>query len=1106
MADNHTKEEMLQASKDGYGDAIVVPDILAENFEIRTGLLSLIQANQFHGFEKGAAKIWYEKEPPRSILTWGDLVSKFVNHFFPPSKTTHLKNEITRFTLKFEEKFGEAWERFKEMLRQCLHHGFSELHQINTFYNGLNKHEQDSLNVMASGNLFRKTPQDALIIIENKSKVRYSRNKPVALKMSTTSSGNLSSTDARIDKLTDTISNLAETFNKKMTTPATVKTIKETCVICGGAHLYYDCIATDSNISSVCANTGSGLLPSNTVPNPREDLKAITTRSGVTLARPLVYPPLSKEPSSASASFSTISSRVPEVTKDTIQLSTKNIQPLVAQTQVPINEPVVTPKSKPTIPYPSRANKQKLREKDDMLALKFVEIFRNLHLELSFADALLHMPKFSLMFKSLLNNKEKLFDLATTPVNENCSADILKKLPEKLGDPGKFLIPCDFPKLDECLALADLGASINLMPLSIWKKISLPELTSTQMILELGDRSTTRPAGIAEDVFVKVGKFYFLTDFVVVDYVANPRVPLILGRPFLRTERALIDVYGEELTLRVDDEAITFKADDDYYDTEGDILYLEKLLNKDPSPYLHPIKTVDLKQVDATMIKTSIEEPPDLKLKELPSHLEYAFIKRTDKLPVIISKEIKNEEKSALLKVLKSHKRAIAWIISDIKGLIYPISDSPWVSPVYYVPKKGGITIVENEDNELIPTRLVTGWRVCIDYQKLNDATRKDHFSLPFMDQMLERLAGNEFYCFLDGFSRYFHIPIDPQDQEKTTFTCPYGTFAYRLPLYVKEGIVLGYKISKSGIEVDRAKVDVIAKLPHPTSVKDAQAHYTTMEKELLAIVYAFEKYRPYLVLSKTILYTDHSALKYLLAKQDAKPRLLQWILLLQEFDVIICGKKGAKNLAADHLSRLENPHQDELEKKEITETFPLETLGMSSQQKKKFFKDVKNYFWDDLYLFKICVDQVIRWCVHGQKAVDILTAFRNGPIGGHHGANLTAKKSLILVFIGLLFTEMPMTWSHGVTLVNIKEKYRNTSRKVEVSNHGLKRILERTIAQNPLDRTIHRGYVFPYRNIELSQADGPNFKVNGHSLKDYFGWDIPKLVVPDLQTFPMDQ
>ncbi|GKB18252.1 reverse transcriptase domain-containing protein [Tanacetum coccineum] len=233
----------------------------------------------------------------------------------------------------------------------------------------------------------------------------------------------------------------------------------------------------------------------------------------------------------------------------------------------------------------------------------------------------------------------------------------------------------------------------------------------------------------------------------------------------------------------------------------------------------------ELKLCEAKTVESSVNEPPEVELKELPPHLEYAFLEGDDKLPVIIAKDLKDEEKAALLKVLKSHKRAIAWKLSDIKGvspefcthkilmeedynhlckdqrrenpkihdvikkeveklldagLIYPISDSPWVSPVHCVPKKGGMTVITNEENELIPTRLVTGWRVCIDYRKLNEATRKDHFPLPFMDQMLERLAGNEYYCFLDGFSGYFQIPIDPKDQEKTTFTCPYGTFAYR--------------------------------------------------------------------------------------------------------------------------------------------------------------------------------------------------------------------------------------------------------------------------------------------------------------------------------------
>nr|GEY11205.1 reverse transcriptase domain-containing protein [Tanacetum cinerariifolium] len=463
-------------------------------------------------------------------------------------------------------------------------------------------------------------------------KVRYSRNKPVAFKVSTTSSGNSSSTDARIDKLTDTISKLVETFNKKMTTPATVKVVEETYVICG-------------------------------------DLKAITTRSGVTLAGSLVSPPLpSKE----------VDRELETITDQVLTESTNNVLPLIVQ---------LSPTFTSSTP---------------IFSSKMPEVIED--------TTLLHMPKFALISKSLLNNKDKLFDLAMTPVNENCLAVILKKLPEKLGDPGKFLIPCDFLESDEYLALADLGASINLMPLSIWRKLFLPELTSTQMILELADRSMTRPAGITEDVFVKVGKFHFLTDFVVVDYVVDPHAPLILRRPFLRTGRALIDVYGEELTLRVDDEAITFNVgqtlkysyndvksinqidvidvaceeyvqevfgffdnsksgnptlilnhiialpspsltpfeggdfileeieacltsksippgiDDTDFDLEGDIRLLEELLNKDPSSSPLPLKELNVEEIKT--IKSSIDEPSKLKLKELPSHFGIRIFRR----------------------------------------------------------------------------------------------------------------------------------------------------------------------------------------------------------------------------------------------------------------------------------------------------------------------------------------------------------------------------------------------------------------------------------------------------------------------------------------------
>nr|GEW11696.1 reverse transcriptase domain-containing protein [Tanacetum cinerariifolium] len=322
--------------------------------------------------------------------------------------------------------------------------------------------------------------------------------------------------------------------------------------------------------------------------------------------------------------------------------STKDIQPSVVQIKTsilnserivaPIIELVVAPVSAPkpdqksSIPYPSRFQDQKLYDKDNDQKEKIFKIFQDLNFNISFADALILMPKFGPTIKSLLTNKDKLYVLARTPLNEHCSAVLLKKLPEKLGDPGNFLL----------------------------------ELTPTLMTLELADRLISRPIGVAEDVFVKVGKFNFPAEFVVVDFDVDPRVPLILGRSFLKTGRALIDVYAEELTLR---------------DTEGDILLLEAFLNDDPSSpppnqgmYLPQVRK-ELKICEAKNDKSSIDEPPEVELKDLPPHLEYACLEGDDKFFVIISKDLSVEEKATLIKVLKSHKQAIAWKLSDIKGV-----------------------------------------------------------------------------------------------------------------------------------------------------------------------------------------------------------------------------------------------------------------------------------------------------------------------------------------------------------------------------------------------------------------------------------------------------
>nr|GEW88654.1 reverse transcriptase domain-containing protein [Tanacetum cinerariifolium] len=427
MADYRTMKELLQAPTEGYGEAIVIPEINADNFEIKTNLLQLVQENPYHGFERetshthinnfkritstlkfkdvpndviklmmfpysleGAARVWYDKEPPNSILTWDDLVNKFVNQFFPPSKTTHLKNEISRFAQRFEETFREAWERFKKMLRACPYHGFTKLTQIDTFYNGLNENDQDSLNVAAGGNILSKTTREALNIIENKSKVRYSRNKLNVSRMNTNSKENASKIDDRIDKLADQISTLVDIFAKKVVTPAMVKAVEESCVTCGDNHAYYNCAATNSNQSSICAATGtynqvapqnrasnhmappsfapvqnsqirffqnqastSGTLSSNTIPNPKGEMKAITTRSGVAYE--------------GTSILSNPKKVVERKTDETTDKEQTNFQGSIAHIQppvVPILEPDV-PKTlpKPNIPYPSRLNNQKLREK-----------------------------------------------------------------------------------------------------------------------------------------------------------------------------------------------------------------------------------------------------------------------------------------------------------------------------------------------------------------------------------------------------------------------------------------------------------------------------------------------------------------------------------------------------------------------------------------------------------------------------------------------------------------------------------------------------------------------------------------------------------------------
>ncbi|KAL4379251.1 hypothetical protein GQ457_02G022480 [Hibiscus cannabinus] len=540
---------------------------------------------------------------------------------------------------------------------------------------------------------------------------------------------------------------------------------------------------------------------------------------------------------------------------------------------------------------------------------------------------------------------------------------------------------------------------------------------------------------------------------------------------------------------------------------------------------------------------------------------------------------LQTDQEERLIATLRQHKEALGWTIADIKGISPTICMHKILLDENHKPTVDAQRRLNQAMKDvLIPTRTVTGWRVCMDYRKLNKATRKDHFPLPFIDQMLDRLAGKQFYCFLDGYSGYNQIAIAPEDQSKTTFTCPYGTFAFRrmpfglcnapatfqrcmtaifsdlnedcLEIFmddfstfgedfdsclsnlekvlkrcketnlvlnwekchfmVDEGIVLGHKISSKGMEVDKAKIEVISKLPPPTTVKgirsflghagfyrrfiedfskitkplcslleqgrpfefdkdctkafnllkqklvtapiveppdwklpfelmcdasdyavgavlgqrkgkifhpiyyasktlnDAQVNYTTTEKEMLAVIFAFDKFRSYLIGTKVIVHTDHSAIKYLLSKKDAKPRLIRWILLLQEFDIEIIDRKGTENQVADHLSRLENKEiadtADQIQEEKSTPWYAdfvnyivsgILPHQLNYQGRKRFKHNAKGYFWDEPYLFKQCADQIIRRCIPEEEQQTILEQCHSAPYGGHFGGNRTAAKVL---------------------------------------------------------------------------------------------------------------
>ncbi|XP_052172191.1 uncharacterized protein LOC127788119 [Diospyros lotus] len=612
-----------------------------------------------------------------------------------------------------------------------------------------------------------------------------------------------------------------------------------------------------TNISEL-RSQGSGQLPSQPVSNPRGNVSAIVLRSGKELSSPP-----SPQPELGQQQESQREDQPPPIQKDK--------QPTTIDQdrgETSYNHP---------LPFPHRATQNKKRAEAE-LDKEIMETFKKVEVNIPLLEAIRQIPKYAKFLKDLCTHKRKLKGNEKINLGRNVSALIQPAMPQKCKDPGTFTIPCTIGNLQFYNAMLDLGASINVMPKSVYSSLQAGAgtLTSTGVVVQLANRSTAYPEGVLEDVLVKVKDFIFPADFYVLnmeDDRTPGHAPLILGRPFLKTARTIINVHKGTLSMEFAGNTIQFniidamkypledhsalhvnfidlmveKACVELYSLESEFPTIHDFTDDMHCPQSHdrlskcnacseideflsivdsapshtisdshvpPIEEVsvveNVVQVGGNISRLvpSIQQPPTLECKPLPENLKYAYLADGDKLPVIIADNLQPDQEEKLLNLLKQHKRAIGWSLADIPGIspslcmhrihleegaqpkevskllsagiIYPISDSQWVSPVQVVPKKTGFTVVANERNELVPMRVQNSWRVCIDYRRLNQATRKDHFPLPFIDQMLERLAGKSHYCFLDGFSGYFQICIAPEDQEKTTFTCPFGTFAYR--------------------------------------------------------------------------------------------------------------------------------------------------------------------------------------------------------------------------------------------------------------------------------------------------------------------------------------
>ncbi|XP_078163505.1 uncharacterized protein LOC144558538 [Carex rostrata] len=1112
------------------------------------------------------AKGWIRGQRPENMNTWPKVANAFLNKFFPPSKTNSLRHQIHNFRQRGDETMSEAWERFQELQRCCPHHGIEGWNLLQIFYNSLLPQDKGMLDAAAGGSLMNKGAVDGYKLVDdmalNQSQWHNPRETPVILQRGMKEVNSNSSMAAEIAALNRKIDQMSV---KSVNYPSSLP-----CSICGGTdHLALNCgignevsheevnainqgnFKPNNNPYSNTYNPGwrnhpnfswrqndqstqvaqqatqssrqPGSLPPKPENNPR-DVKAVRhmLRSGAQYEDPPMpkhayVQPQSEETRTNDEHISTHEdSASKEVTPiapsdPAIQANPSQDEPPKVSAQVPLYIP-----PHKFAPFPGRLK----NERTDRQFAKFLELLKQLHVNLPLTEVMTQMPVYTKFFKDILSNRRKLEEVQMVSLDSNGSAMVMNELPKKLDDPGKFSIPCSIGNVQFKRALCDLGASVSLMPKSVYDRLGVGELKPTRISLQLADQSVKLPLGVVEDLPIQIGKFFVPIDFVVVDMDEDIHTPLLLGRPFLNTAKAVIYVHDGIITMNIGEEKLTFdiKRSMKYPSNDQSVCsveILDRLIDKElinslekgsfecwmdqeceksdqtnsvdliaarnkiycgPQPI--QTETLQIPEVSTTETLPNFAEPskdaPKVELNPLPSTLRYEYLGPNQIYPVIVNASLNQDQTSQLLQILRMHRKAIGYTIDDLKGInpsicmhrilmeeghkptiegqrrlnpnlsevvrkeiqklldagiIYSISDSKWVSPIHVVPKKGGTTVIEGENGEPIATRLVTGWQVdrakIEVIEKLPPPTNvkgvrsilghagfyrrfiKDFSKIakPLTNLLLKDAPFDFTQECLDAFNKLKEALISapilqpPNWNESFEIMCDASDYAI--------GAVLGQRIDKKPCAIYYAS----------KVLDETQVNYTTTEKELLAVVFAINKFRPYLVGSKVIVYTDHAAVRYLLMKKDAKPRLIRWILLLQEFDLEIRDKKGTENLVADHLSRIKPEPNEDLP---IDDSFADEQLYqvgkieypwfadianylacgvlppyLTSQQRKKFFADTKHYFWDDPYLFKLGVDGIHRRCIPQDEVQSILHHCHSSPYGGHASTNKTAAKVL---------------------------------------------------------------------------------------------------------------